>query len=605
MGFNIKNVLNKQSIIQLTLLKVIFSISAFVIMFIFLYGQKFWEKQALKFNYDLLISASSVGTEIQSKIFSIEELKKDKNLSKTQKALKIDGIIKSILNNNNNNDNNLVGYYDIALDLIVENQNKTDISFNEIRSTMGSINEFNNFSNNNKVIRVNIPIYDKEKLVGYVWAYAKNADYILLSFYDLSVIIILVLSLSVLIIFSIRKHIKQIELYLDEFCKMIINNNGKQEQILIKLPELRPILYKISYFTDGLKRMNLELESSKRHINNIMEGISDGFYALDLQWKFTFVNNETKKAIGEDNTELLGKNIWEIFPKIIGSLTYDKLQEAMSKEESIHWEAEGFIISNQYYEYHAYPFEEGLTVFFRDITVLKRQQLELARLERLNLIGQLAAGISHEIRNPLTTVKGFLQLFWSKANYAQDKEYMELMVSEIDRANEIITDFLSLAKANLDNIKPKNINEVINKVFPMLQADAYNNNKEVVFDLNILPDIMINENEIKQLVLNLVRNGLEVTPEHGSVIISTYLQEDRVVLAIKDHGTGIPKEIQEKIGTPFFTTKESGTGLGLAISIGIAQRHKAIFEFKTGNDGTTFYTIFPTYTSTCSEASPC
>ena len=246
-----------------------------------------------------------------------------------------------------------------------------------------------------------------------------------------------------------------------------------------------------------------------------------------------------------------------------------------------------------------------MTVFFRDITVLKRQQLELARLERLNLIGQLAAGISHEIRNPLTTVKGFLQLFGSKSNYAQDKEYMELMISEIDRANEIITNFLSLAKADLDNVKPKNINEVINKVFPMLQADAFTNNKEVVVDLNILPDIMINENEIKQLILNLVRNGLEVTPEHGSVIISTYLQEDKVVLAIKDHGTGIPREIQEKIGTPFFTTKESGTGLGLAISIGIAQRHKAIFEFKTGNNGTIFYTIFPTYPCIRSEASPC
>lgn len=133
-------------------------------------------------------------------------------------------------------------------------------------------------------------------------------------------------------------------------------------------------------------------------------------------------------------------------------------------------------------------------------------------------------------------------MFGSKSKYEQDKEYIDLMVSEIDRANEIITDFLSLAKANLDNITLKNINEVINKVFPMLQADAYNNNKAVVVDLNTIPDIMINENEIKQLILNLVRNGLEVTPEHGSVIISTYLQEDRVVLAIKDHGTGIPQE---------------------------------------------------------------
>ncbi|MDR3541276.1 MAG: ATP-binding protein [Desulfosporosinus sp.] len=602
MIFNIKNFLNKQSIIQLTLLKVIFSIFVFLIIFVFLYGQNFWEKQDLRFNYNLLLSASNAQSEIQAQIPFIEELKVDKKLTKDQKVSKINGIIQSILDINNNN---LIGYYDIDLDLIARNQNQIDISFNDIRSIIGSKNELNKSSNNNKV-RVNIPTYDKGKLVGYVWAYAENTDYVFLSFYDLSEIIILVLGLSVLILFVIRKHFKQIELYLDKFCNIIINNdNSKHEHILFKLPELKPILDKISSFTEGLKQVNLELESSKRHINNIMEGISDGFYALDCKWQFTFVNTETQKVIWDDQSDLLGKNIWEVFPQGIGSLTYDKLQEAMVQNDSMHWEAEGFLIADQFFEYHAYPFEEGLTVFFRDITLVKRQQQEFARLERLNLIGQLAAGISHEIRNPLTTVKGFLQMFGSRSKYEQDKEYMDLMVSEIDRANEIITDFLSLAKANLDNIKPNNLNAVINKVFPMLQADAFNNNKEVIFEPNILPDILINENEIKQLILNLVRNGLEVTPENGRVIINAYIQGDRVVLAIKDNGNGIPEEIQEKIGTPFFTTKESGTGLGLAISIGIAQRHKATFEFKTGANGTVFYTIFPAQPSICLENGPC
>ena len=595
MVLNIKNVLNKQSIVQLTLLKVILSILAFLIIFTFLYGRKFWDEQSLKFNYNLLLSVSNVQGKIQSQIFSIEELKKNKILTEDQKISKIDSIIHSIIDNYNDN---LVGYYDAELDLIIKNQNQnnTDISFNEIHSLI--INEFDNLSYNNKIIICNIPIYYNGKLVGYVWACAKNDDYVVSSFYEWSEFLILGLSFSVIIIYSIRRHIKQIELYLEKFCKIIINNENNKEKTLIKLPELKPVLNKITCFTVDLKKMNLELESSKLQIINIMEGISDGFYALDCSWRFTFVNNETQKIICEDKTEALGKKIWEIFPEIKGSLTYDKLQEAMSQDQAIHWEAEGITISDHYYEYHAYPFEEGLTVFFRDITVLKQQQQEFARLERLNLIGQLAAGISHEIRNPLTTVKGFLQLFGARSKYSQDKEYMDLMISEIDRANSIITDFLSLAKANLDNTKSQNINEIINKVFPMLQADAFNNNKEVVVDLTKLPDIMINENEIKQLILNLVRNALEVSPEQGTVIIGTYLQEDKVVLAIKDHGAGIPQDIQEKVGTPFFTTKEMGTGLGLAISIGIAQRHKAVFEFKTGNDGTVFYTIFPTHSCT-------
>ncbi|MGI6119467.1 MAG: two-component system sensor histidine kinase NtrB, partial [Desulfosporosinus sp.] len=364
-------------------------------------------------------------------------------------------------------------------------------------------------------------------------------------------------------------------------------------QILLKLPELKPVLNQIACYTDELRQINLELKLAKQKMINIMEGISDCFFALNRNWEFTFANTETQKIAQKDNIELIGKSVWEVFPQAVGSVTYDKMHEAMSQDKAYHWEAEGLTMAEQSYEYHAYPFDEGLSVFFRDITELKRQHNELARLERLNLIGQLAAGISHEIRNPLTTVKGFIQLLGTKSNYAQDKEYMDLMLNEIDRANSIITDFLSLAKSNSENILPQNINDVINKVFPMLQADAFNSNKEVAVDLGVLPDIMINESEIIQLILNLVRNALEVTPLHGCVQISTYLKDDKVVLAIKDQGSGISKEVQDKIGTPFFTTKDTGTGLGLAISIGIAQRHNAVLEFKTGNKGTIFYTLFP------------
>ena len=596
MGFNIRDILKKQSIIQLTLFKVILSILAFLITFILLYGQNFWEKQTLKFNYDLLLSASGVQTKIQSQIFTVEELKKDKNLTKNEKTVKIEGIIQFIINNNKNkNLDHIIGYYDNELDLVVKNQYNNNFTVDEIRSSILSQKDLTNISNSNKIIKVILPIYDEEKIAGYVWAYAQNADLVLTSFYELSAIVILALSLSALIIIFSRKHMKLIESYLGRFCNIIINNDSNHENILIKLPELKPVLSKITGFTNDLKQMNSELESSKLTIIKIMEGISDGFYALDRNWKFTFVNKQIQTSISGNNSKLIGKSIWEVFPEIIDSLTYVKMQEAMSQNESVHWEAGGFANPDQNHEYHAYPYKEGLTVFFRDVTELKRQQQELGRLERLNLIGQLAAGISHEIRNPLTTVKGFLQLIGSKSNYSQDKEYMDLMISEIDRANSIITDFLSLAKSDVENISPRNINDVINKVYPMLQADAFNSNKEVAMDLDLLPDIMINENEIKQLILNLVRNGLDVTTEHGCVIICTYLKGDRVVLAIRDQGNGIPTEIQEKIGTPFFTTKETGTGLGLAISMGIAERHNAIFKFKTGKTGTTFYTLFPTY----------
>ena len=590
MQFNIKDIFKGQSIIQLTLLRVIVSIFAFLLIFMIFYGQNFWKKQTLKFNYDLLLNVSNVQTRIQAQVLALEELKRDKNLTKNEKALKLEGILQLILNNDKDY---IVGYYDNELDLIVQEQSRGyNISYNEIRTEILSLNEFANSPITNKeVTKVILPIYDQGKIVGYVWAYALNADMVLMSYYELSIIVILALTLSTLIIISIRKHMKQLEAYLEKFCKIIVNNECQENNISVKLPELQPVLSKISFYTESLKHANEELKLSKLQTLKIMEGISDGFYALDREWQFTFVNHKIKIVTNTD--ALVGESIWEVFPQIADSLTYYKMQEAMATYESVHWEAEGLANPDQNHEFHAYPYQEGLTVFFRDITELKRQQKELGRLERLNLIGQLAAGISHEIRNPLTTVKGFLQLFGVKPQYENDKEYLDLMIAEIDRANTIISDFLSLAKANSDNIIPLNINEVINKVLPMVQADAYNNNKEVIVDLKKLPQIMVNENEIKQLILNLVRNGLEATAEQGRVIISTFIKEDKVVLAIKDQGNGIPQEIQGKIGTPFFTTKDTGTGLGLAISMGIAQRHGAVLEFETGNQGTIFQTLFP------------
>jgi len=384
--------------------------------------------------------------------------------------------------------------------------------------------------------------------------------------------------------------LEKIELSLDNFSQMIVESNFQDDQIISGFPELRPVFDRIKGHLNKLTELNAQLEQSNEKMFTIMEGIKDGFYSLDKTWRFTFLNKVTKKNMKKE--DLLGKNIWEELEDNIDYLTYDKLQEAVRDKKPVHWEAIS-AQDNKYYEYHAYPFTQGISVFFRDITESKHQEMELVRLERLNLIGQLAAGISHEVRNPLTTVRGFLQMLESRSDSSQNKDYMEIMISEIDRANDIISDFLSLAKVNAERVKKENINDIILRIFPMLQADAFNSDKEVVLDLDAVPEIELNESEIRQLILNLVRNGLEETPVKGQVIIATRNQENQVILTIEDQGKGIPQEIQDSMGTPFMTTKETGTGLGLAISIGIAGRHKARFEFETGESGTTFYIKFP------------
>lgn len=588
---------HKMPIIQVTLFKVLSSLFIFIFIVVILFSENYWEKQTYRENYQLVFTASNLQTKLGPYASKIEFIKQDLKLTDQQKKLKIKKMVQPFLESNDN-DVTAYGYYDLGLDYYVVSK---EPFIAQIQSKLGNENNFfyyNWNSSKQKDFVVSYPLYSGEKLVGYCWAYADSTHNLFQSTFSISGFSILALGFVLLIIILLQKYMTKIRIALEQFSQMIIANDYSQIQMLSKLPELKPVINKISSFTTELKKVNHELELSQNKITQIIEGISDGVFTLDHSYRFSYLNPKALKLTGKELNHLLGTKIQEVFPQIEGSLTLNKLEEAMSQNNATHWENKAFTNADLCYEYHAYPFAEGLTVFFRDITESKRHSQELARLERLNLIGQLAAGISHEIRNPLTTVKGFLQFLGARKQYENEKEYMDLMISEIDRANSIITDFLSLAKVNADNISLKNINEIIGKVFPMLQADAYNNNKEILLDLKSLPEIMLNENEIKQLILNLVRNGLEAMPEKGKVTIRTYCIEDKVILEIKDEGPGIPEKIREKIGTPFFTTKETGTGLGIAISMGIAQRHHALFDFETGSNGTTFKITFDTIEST-------
>lgn len=227
-----------------------------------------------------------------------------------------------------------------------------------------------------------------------------------------------------------------------------------------------------------------------------------------------------------------------------------------------------------------------------DTTDLRMFKAEMVRLDRLNLIGIMAAGLGHEIRNPLTTVRGFLQLLGGQNEFAKAKDRFDLMISELDRSNAIITEFLSLAKTKPTELEEYNINEIIERLFPLLDADAMSMDKVIQLNLNPIPNIKVNIKEIRQLILNLVRNGLEAMKTRGVLTVKTYAANNEAILAIQDEGCGISKEILEKLGTPFLSTKDTGTGLGLAVCYGIVERHNATIEVRTGSTGTTFIIKF-------------
>lgn len=236
--------------------------------------------------------------------------------------------------------------------------------------------------------------------------------------------------------------------------------------------------------------------------------------------------------------------------------------------------------------------EQCVLATVNDVTEHKQYEREIARLERLNLVGEMAAGIGHEIRNPMTTVRGLLQLLGGKAECTKYKDYYDLMITELDRANAIITEFLSLARNNPVKLRKQNLNQVIEAIYPLLVADAMVNDKYIILRLNEIPDLLLDEKQLRQLILNLSCNGLEAMSPGGKLTIKTYQDGGDVVFAVQDQGAGIEPALMEKLGTPFLTTKEKGTGLGLAICYGIAERHAAVVEVESSPGGTTFYVRF-------------
>lgn len=230
----------------------------------------------------------------------------------------------------------------------------------------------------------------------------------------------------------------------------------------------------------------------------------------------------------------------------------------------------------------------------RDTTARRELEQNVSRLDRLNTVGQMAANMAHEIRNPLTTVQGYLQFYLKKPDFSAYIEQFSLLISELDRANLIIREYLSLCQNKSHDLKSMQLSSVIQDIYPLLKAAANASSKDVLYYPEVTPTVYLDEKEIRQLVLNLVRNALEATKHNGVVTIRTYKKDNDVILAIQDNGTGIPQHILDNIGKPFLTTKENGTGLGLAVVYRIAHDHQAVVQVDSGPQGTTFNIKFKT-----------
>jgi two-component system sporulation sensor kinase A len=347
-----------------------------------------------------------------------------------------------------------------------------------------------------------------------------------------------------------------------------------------------------------VNRMN----ESENYYKQLIETIPDAII-IHYQDAIIYVNETGKNMIGaQKKEEIIGRSFYDFINPNYKEIAKKRMEELRTEKKVTNTVEQKLIhLDNKtiYIEISSrsiiYEGKKVILSVFKDITD-KKVETEglLQKSEKLALVGQLAAGIAHEIRNPLTSIKGFMQLF--KAKYKEDEEHFNLVLSELERINLIVGEFLVLAKPTAVIFKEKEINKMIRDVVTLINTQAILCNVQIDVEYEPdIPPIFCEENQLKQVFINILKNSIEAMPDGGTIDVKiTAKENDKVSITIIDQGIGIAKDRIPTLGEPFYTTKEKGTGLGLMTSYTIIDRHDGELNFSSEvNEGTTVEVILP------------
>jgi len=242
----------------------------------------------------------------------------------------------------------------------------------------------------------------------------------------------------------------------------------------------------------------------------------------------------------------------------------------------------------------------GAYMVLKDMTDLRLLEEQIQRNDRLATIGQIAAGTAHEIRNPLTSIKGFLQVIkyaLKEKGHVKEQGYTEIMLREINRINSLVSEFLLLSKPRNIKLRPLQVTDVWNEMLPIVENEAILHNMEVRYvpERSVFPLVVADSELLKQVFLNLCKNAIEAMGEGGMLTVRIRLEEAEQKLAVdvQDTGPGIPPYALDKIFDPFFTTKENGTGLGLPVCQKIIHEIGGMIRVSSKEWGTVFTVLIP------------
>ncbi|MBU8878379.1 PAS domain S-box protein [Bacillus sp. FJAT-29790] len=354
------------------------------------------------------------------------------------------------------------------------------------------------------------------------------------------------------------------------------------------------------------------LKTIEEHLKETLKEVSDIKFALDQSSIVAFtdakgiitnVNDKFCEISKYSREELIGQNHSLLNSQFHSKEFFNQLWKTIHGGEVWKGEIRNKAKDGTHYwvDTTIVPFlnEDGKPYQYlairNDITERKKTEKILHRQDKLATIGQLSAGVAHEIRNPLTSMRGYTEFLQMDETNEERQEFFEIILDEIDRVNNIVEDFMMLAKPKAIELENKNIIPILKSVLSLFEFEAKKKNIIIHFEFNDeIIQIDCDENRLKQVFINFIKNGFDAMPDGGDMTIRVTVQNDQVRISIQDTGIGIPPEKLKNIGEPFYTTKKKGNGLGLMVSFQIIESHngKVTIESEV-NKGTIFMIDLP------------
>lgn len=357
----------------------------------------------------------------------------------------------------------------------------------------------------------------------------------------------------------------------------------------------------LQLYMSRLKNSAEELRSTKEYLESFINHTSDAIHVSDLDGNITQANKAFQQIYGWDFKEVEGGQLPDqlqvmreeeerLISRIIAGETVTDYETARITKSGGHVDV-SLTISPIRDENEAIV---AIATISRNITDRKQTEEMILRSEKLSVVGQLAAGVAHEVRNPLTTLRGFVQLQKTKGTVSES--HLNIMLAELDRINFIVSEFLVLAKPQVVSIQTFNLRKLLSDLVMLLDGQANLDKIQIQVPEEGPPMLVTGEpNQLKQVFVNLLKNAMEAMPGGGTITMELeQTKEEMVIARVTDEGSGIAKEDLQHIGEPFFTRKDNGTGLGLMICQQIISHHKGMLNvYSELGQGTTVEVMLP------------